>query len=147
MPLVAQAGRNARVAVVGAEDVAGARPVPADVRSVAAEVVGHDRVVPGRYTFVACYDDAAGGGVLAVGYVARDIVTSDLDPPRAEEPDADAALPAVVRNRVALNLEIGWRPRRFCDEDHARAVVVVDPVCADEALLGAEADEDPREVV
>src|SRR5215217_3694236 len=123
--LLTQTTRHARVAVVGAEDVAGAGLVPEDVRLVMAKVVAGYGVVPGFRRSVAerigrDYDPARDTG-RPRGDVAREVVARNLHATRAEKRDADPrerhpalletswALSGVVLDRVGFHLEVTYR--------------------------------------
>src|SRR5215208_406143 len=152
--LVAQISWDARIAVVGAEAVAGARFVEEDVRFVAAKVVGDDRVVPGLRGSVADrvrrdYDPARDGGG-AGGDVAREMVGSDLHAACAEKPDSYPrvcrlalrgwALPGVVRNLVCYHLVVADGVRKASEKDQARTVVI--NLISDEGTSVRVDDED-----
>src|SRR5215213_11004580 len=136
--LVAQTSRDARIAVVGAEAVAGARFVEEDVRFVAAKVVGDDRVVPGlrrpAKERIDPYHNSAGDGGGAGGDVAREMVAPDLHTARAEKPDPYPrvcrlalrgwALPGVVRNLVCYHLVVADGVRIASEKGQARTVVM-----------------------
>ena len=155
--LVAQPSRDARIAVIGAEAVGGARFVKVDVRFVAANVVGDDRVVP-RHRRPAKerihpYHNPARDGGGAGGGVAREMVAPDLHTARAEKPDPYPrecrrvlkgwALPGVVCNLVCYHLVVangvaGFR--QVSSEDQARTVVV--NLISDEGTSVRVGDED-----
>src|SRR5215218_6591001 len=157
--LLTQTTRHARVAVVGAEDVAGAGLVPEDVRLVMAKVVAGYGVVPGFRRSVAerigrDYDPARDWGG-ARGDVARNLISRNLHVTRAEKRDGDPrerhpafldtswALSGVVLNRVGFHLEAAHGLARESFEEHASAVVV-DRVSGEGATVGAADVDAPR---
>src|SRR5829696_8739819 len=146
--LVAQAARHASVAVVGAQDVARARPVPEDVWLVAAEVVAGDGVVPGlRISFAVRihrdHDPARDTGGPR-GDVAREVVGRNLHVPRAKKRDPDprevpvefrgSTRARIVLDRVGFHLEATYRSlRKSVSFDEHASAVVVDRVSDDKA--------------
>src|SRR3712207_9469248 len=82
------------IAVIGAEAVGGAQFVKVDVRFVATNVVGDDRVVPRlrrpAKERIHLYHNPARDGGGAGGGVAREMVAPDLHTARAEKPRSEA---------------------------------------------------------
>ncbi len=107
--LVAQTSRDAPIAVVGAEAVAGARSIEEDIRFVAAKVVGDDRVVLGlrrpAEERINPYHNPARDGGGAGGDVARDLVARNLHATGAgDEPGSGGAVGVAGASRSGRHL-------------------------------------------